>query len=177
MRKKSSKAIETINFIIEHLSDDKIYKTYDFKSKTEYYMQVPLNEALKIALQDLFRDRHPDYLERTIIRKAEKALIWEGNVSKTLLPTELFGVTHRPDFAIYIDSMRIAVEIKCHNTGSGIRSGLGQALVYSTNYDFVIYFLIDTSSNSVIVQNSDNEAEDALIQMLWKDHNIRFVIV
>ena len=177
MRRKSSKAIETIDLIINHLTAARIYETYNYRSRTEFYMKGPINEALRLALQDLFRDRHPGYLERTIVRKAKKSLTWEGNVSKSLIPTELFGVTHRPDFAIEIDSMWIAVEIKCRDSASAIRSGLGQAIVYSTDYDFVIYLLIDTSPDSVIAQSAENEAEDVFIQMLWNDHNIRFVII
>lgn len=177
MRRKTKKAIEVIDLFIDHLTNERIYRNYNYRSLRECFMRIPLNEVLRLALEDCFRYRHPSYLDRTIQRKAEKSLVWEGNPTKSITPTKLFGVTHRPDFTIEIGSMRIAVEIKTDDSGSMIRSGLGQAIVYSTDYDFVICLLIDTSPDAAISKSVDCEIENDLIRTLWNDHNIRFVIV
>ncbi len=177
MKRKTNRSVEAIDFLIDRLTNERIYRTYNYRSRNEFYMKGPLNEALRLALEELFRYRHPNYLDRTIRRKAEKALAWEGNPTKSIKPTELFGVTHRPDFSIEIDSISIAVEIKVDDSGSTIRSGLGQSLVYSTEYDFVICLIIDTSSDAIISQSTKNLVEANLIQRLWNNHNIRVVII
>lgn len=177
MRRKTKKAVAKLDLLLDHLTNKKIYRDYNFQSLDEFYMRIPLNEALKIALKDLFREQHPSYLDRTIQRKVEKALVWEGNPTKSITPTTLFGVTHRPDFVIEIGSMRVAIEIKISDSGSSIRSGLGQAMVYSTDYDFVICLFIDTSSDGEISKSVNYEIENHLIRTLWIDHNIRFVFV
>jgi len=84
MRRKTEKAIEAIDLLIDRLTNERIYRTYSYRSLSEFYMKGPLNEALRLALEDLFRYRHPNYLDRTIQRKAEKALVWEGNPTKSI---------------------------------------------------------------------------------------------
>lgn len=76
-----------------------------------------------------------------------------------------------------MEDLRIAIEVKSDDSGSGIRNGLGQALVYSTDYDFVIYLMIDKSQDSAIANSTKNDLEKALIDRLWNSHNIRMVLV
>jgi hypothetical protein len=61
--------------------------------------------------------------------------------------------------------------------GSSLREGFGQSTIYSTEYDFVIYMFIDTTSNKIILQGSKSVAEQAYLKKLWDNFNIKFLVV
>jgi len=76
-----------------------------------------------------------------------------------------------------IDAMKIAIEFKRGDSGGSLRSGIGQSLIYSTDYDFTVFLFIDTSDNSTIANCSRSEEEERFIENLWKNHNIKFIVV
>jgi len=177
MRKKTRKAIEALEHIIEFLKSDHIYKTYDYKSRSEFFLKGPINEALRDGIREYYLRKNPHYRNTTLDRKVIKALTYEGDIKKSIAGTMLFSVSHRPDYVVELDGIRTAIEIKCDDSGSGIREGLGQALVYSTNYDFVILLFIDTSKGSTIAHSVLDKNEKSIIESLWRDYNIRFELI
>ena len=84
---------------------------------------------------------------------------------------------NRPDMIFEIDAMRIAIEFKRGDSGGALRSGLGQSLIYSTDYDFTIFLFIDTSQNGKIKNCRKSEEEESLIEDLWNRYNIKFIVV
>lgn len=102
--------------------------------------------------------------------------MWEGDKQTSISNFNFMGVQHRPDFEIRIRDTVIAIEVKRGETGQAIRDGLGQALVYSQKYDFVIYLFIDKSKGKALRKATTKSKEKALLDSLWKHHNIRFAI-
>ena len=89
-----------------------------------------------------------------------------------------YGTNHRADAVFEVEeNFRLAIEIKKGNSGSSIRSGLGQSIVYSANYDFVLYFFLDTTPNKSIANADRAPHENDLTENLWDDFNIRFIVL
>ena len=86
------------------------------------------------------------------------------------------GANHRPDMAIN-DHISVAIEVKRGFNGASIREGIGQSMVYSTYYDFVVYLFIDTNKDKSIRKSLGNPPEQQFIKTLWDNHNIKFVVV
>jgi len=89
----------------------------------------------------------------------------------------LFGTQHRPDMEVNINDITIAIEIKKGDTGTDVRSGLGQCLVYQTKYSFTLFLFIDTSSDKRILNSIKSDKEMGLINSLWDNYNVMFNIV
>ena len=176
MRKKTKRAEKVLDRLIEALTDDHVYKKYRFKSLDEIHMQQALDGVLRRGIKDYYKHNGRGYRENTLDRKARRALTWEGDQQSSISGTKLFALSHRPDFVVEMEGLRIAIEIKSDDSGSGIREGIGQALVYATDHDFVIYLMIDTSRNHAIVDSVNNDPEKSLIEKLWLSHNIRMVL-
>ena len=113
MRKKTQKAVEALDHIIEFLKSDHIYKTYDYKSRSEFYLKGPIHEALRNGIREYYFRKNPHYRDSTLDRKVMKALTWEGDIKKSIAGTKLFSVSHRPDYVVELDGIRTAIEIKC----------------------------------------------------------------
>ncbi|MBA7662699.1 hypothetical protein ES703_70730 [subsurface metagenome] len=73
--------------------------------------------------------------------------------------------------------MRIAFEIKQGDDSRAFRAGIGQSIVYSTQYDFVLYFFVDTTAGGDIENAQSGEKEAQLTKSLWDVYNIKFVVV
>jgi hypothetical protein len=82
-------------------------------------------------------------------------LLWEGNVKTTVKNIMFMGTQNRPDMVFEIADLKVAIEIKRGASGSDLRSGIGQSIIYSTHYDFVLTLFIDTSDDKRVF-NSRN---------------------
>ena len=87
------------------------------------------------------------------------------------------GTSNRPDMSLDIGGVKVAVEFKKGNRGSGLREGFGQSLIYSTVFDFVIYMFIDTSDERKIVNGATSVTEQDFLENIWDNFNVKFVIV
>ena len=128
-------------------------------------------------MKSLYRDLHPNYEDYTIERKAEESVLWESASNSTINYIHSFGVQHRPDFVVNIEDLKIAVELKRGEDGSAIREGIGQSVVYSTNYDFVVYLLIDISKDKKIKNSLKEASEEYITSSLWEKFNIKLIVV
>ena len=88
-----------------------------------------------------------------------------------------FGVQHRPDFVVKIDGLKIAVEVKRGDSGSAVREGIGQSIVYAAAFDFVCHIFIDTSKDKKVLNSLQEPAERFFVKTLWNNYNIRFDVV
>jgi len=75
------------------------------------------------------------------------------------------------------NGVRVAIEFKRGQSGSSLREGFGQSLIYSTAYDFVIYMFIDTSDEKKIVNGATSVAEQSFLKNIWDNFNIKFLVV
>ena len=71
----------------------------------------------------------------------------------------------------------INLEVKKGETGSSLREGIGQSLVYSSAFDFVVYLYVDISKDKKIRDSMNGKKEQELINDLWDNHNALFQVV
>jgi len=172
---KSTKRIEVIDKILNTIADPKIYKTIDYVRYDENYIKQYIYQPLIRCIKNIHVKR--GLTESRALTKAEKSLLWEGNKETTVSNLQFLGCSHRPDMALEINGMNLAIEFKKGGNGSSLREGIGQAIVYTSKYDFVIYLLIDTTKDKSIQQASKNPLESKFINDLWNHHNVYFKIV
>ena len=98
---------------------------------------------------------------------------------RLLITFPFFATNHRPDGLLTIYDLRIAFEIKKKgDNGNALRSGIGQSVVYSTQYDFVLYFFfVNITSGHDIKSSRKGEREQYMVDSLWKNYNVKFYIV
>lgn len=175
MAKKSEKRLDTMKKIMDALKSPDIYGVINYRKQSEDKIKTYMHQPLLDTVRKLYEDR--GLTNGTAVQRAKDSLVWESNVAQTLHQTKMFGVWHRPDFTIDIDGIRIALEIKKGNNGSSIREGIGQSVVYSHDYDFVVYLFVDISPDKRMVKSLGEELESKIIADLWNNHNVMFDIV
>ena len=173
--KKSKKRLELLESIVNSLKQDDIYNVIDYKNQREDRVKQFIYPYLLNDLKRYYINTR-NIKEETAYRNAKKHLLWEGNKQTTVNNMMFFGVQHRPDMVIN-DDLNIAIEVKKGNIGSSIREGIGQSLVYSTLYDFVVYLFIDTSKDKRILNAMKSDKESSFVKKLWNEYNILFEVV
>lgn len=175
LMKKASKTehrIMLLDSIMSVISNKEIYDTIDYKRKNEEYIKQFMYQPLLRKVAERYRDRGFSY--KTYMRKAKNDLIWESNKQTTLHNMVLFGTQHRPDMELNVDGVSIAIEVKRGMVGSDIRQGIGQCIVYSAVYDFVVFLFIDTSDDKRILNSMKSDKERVLGESLWDNYNVMF---
>jgi hypothetical protein len=76
-----------------------------------------------------------------------------------------------------MNGIKIAIEFKRGDKGSDLRAGIGQSMIYSTHYDFVLYLFIDTSGDKRIFNATGGVNEQEFVEMLWDQYNIKFTVI
>jgi hypothetical protein len=175
--KKTAARMKIINRIVSSLSNEKVFKGVLVENWNEKELSIQLNNFLREGMKKIFKDLYPHQTVGKIEKRVDKAILWERASDKTIRANPIFGTRHRPDFAVHIRDLKIAVEIKKGGGGDSLRGGIGQCLIYSMDYDFVIYLYIDVSDGRTVKTNSAGERESYLIRSLWERYNIWLVIV
>ena len=173
---KTKKRLNIIETICEGITNREIFETIDYKHQSEdkikqFTYPVLVNCLTEFLVQNRNKDRDK---ARSFIKERLK---WEGNVNTTVHHTLFMGTMNRPDMVLEIDGNRIAIEFKRGDSGGALRSGIGQSLIYSTDYDFTVFLFIDTSFDGRIKNCSKSIKEEELVQDLWKRHNIKFIVI
>ncbi len=175
--KKSAKRIEIISKILSLLSSPDIFNVVDPHTWNEERIQTYMHKELSEGMIGIFESLYPSQQKRTIEKKAIASLNWSGDIRKTIHNLPVMGVLHRPDFEININDIRIAVEVKLGDDGSSVREGIGQCVLYSVVYDFVIYVLVDATEDFSIRESLHGQPEQFLVSSLWDIFNIRLQVV
>jgi hypothetical protein len=173
--KKRSSLVEAI---IDSLEKNDIFLgIVSNKNATEGQIQKSLFLQLENKLPSILLD-HLKFSEKKSKKIVKEGFKWEQKLTTTVPSFNFFATNHRPDAVLEIDeSLRIAIELKKGNSGQALRAGVGQALVYSTQYDFTIYLFVDTTPKRDIKDSHTAKKEEALINSLWKNYNVRFIVV
>lgn len=173
---KSTKRQNVIETICEGITHREIFETIDYKNQSEdkikqftYPILVNSLTNFLVKVRGKDRDRARNFVK--------ERLLWEGNIKTTVHHTRFMGTMNRPDMIFEIDATKIAIEFKRGDSGGALRSGIGQSLIYSTDYDFTIFLFIDTSKDGKIKNCKKSEEEQWLIDDLWKRYNIKFLVV
>lgn len=175
MASKTVKRNELLDSVVRVISHKDIYDTIDYKRRNEDFIK-------QFMYQPLLNEITNNYIKKglkkeTAVQKAKNSLVWESNKKTVLHNMVRFGCQHRPDMELNIDNIRIAIEVKKGGIGSDVRQGFGQCLVYSSNYDFVIFLFVDTSDDKRILNSMDGEKERLIGESLWKNFNALFCVV
>jgi len=168
---KSQKRRGILDEILNTIKDPYVYKTIDYVKKDEAYVKAFLHGPLIKKVKQLYMT-HTMVREETVAEHALSSVVWEGDKKTTVHNMTLFGVMHRPDMEVNFNDMNIALEFKKGDSGQSVRDIIGQSIVYSKAYDFVISLLIDTSPRKNIVNSINGIHEQTIIKSLWDMHNI-----
>ncbi|MDY7002303.1 MAG: hypothetical protein SVS15_11060 [Thermodesulfobacteriota bacterium] len=174
--KKTSRRMSILNDLLEVLMSKDIFETIHYHNRNESYIKQYLYQPLQRKISKMFEE----YLclkPSTANKRARTALRWEGDKKTTVNNFLFFGTQHRPDFDLFIDDLKIAIEIKRGESGTAIREGVGQSLVYTTHYDFCVYIFIDTSKDKKIVNAFTSDKEEEFVRLLWENNNVIFRVV
>ena len=174
---KSKKRLNLLESICDGITHQEIFETIDYKKQSEDKIKQFTYPILVNNLTDFLVSKRGWKDSKRAREFVKTNLRWEGNVKTTVHHTLFMSTKNRPDMVLQMDEMNIAIEFKRGDNGRALRSGMGQSLIYSTDYDFVIYLFIDTSDNKSIKLSSNNHKEEVLMESLWSRYNIKFIVV
>ncbi len=175
MAKKTDRRVKLLQSIILHMKSHNMFsKQVSRKRDTENVIQKNLFLSLEDKLEEFL-------IEYGIREKKSKELVanfqWEQKLTTTVNNFTVFSTNHRPDAILDLDDFRIGIEIKKGDGGSALRSGLGQCLLYSTEFDFVLYLFVDITPNQNIRKSTEGQREKDIIEDLWNSHNVMFDVI
>lgn len=177
-KSKTSKRIALLDGIIKIMEEHEWFSEIVARKKdTEGQIKKALFLRLRKDLPNLFMSLlNINASKASDI--ANKDFKWEQNRDTIVKNFTFFNTSHRPDAELTLpEGIRIAIEIKKGQDGGALRSGIGQSVVYSQKYDFVLYFFVDTSDSASIKSAYTGVDEEDLIKSLWNNYNIRFFVV
>lgn len=176
-KRKGKKLMKVINDMMEMMmSHENLSPKIGRKSKTETSIQETVFSKLDMNLPDVVQ-KYYGYTRKTAKKIVDKDFCFEAKTNCHVSSVQFFGKPHRPDAEFELKGVTYGFEIKKGKKGFSIRSGIGQSIVYSTQFDFVLYFFVDTSKGRDIKNVEEGSKESAIIDSLWDDYNIKFVII
>ena len=177
--KKTEQRVNLINALAESMRSHELFSDNVARKDSEGHIQKTLFLRLEKGkeLQRILTENLKGINELKAKEIALNKFSYEQDKNTTVTQFITFGTSHRPDAVLEIGDLRIAIEVKKGDIGSAIRSGLGQSLLYSYEYDFVIYFFVDTTPGLNIKSSMSGEKESHIIKSLWDNHNVKFVVV
>lgn len=175
--RKGQRRVKFIEDILHEMKNhDTLRKTIKRNSKDEKDIQDAVFSTLDSRLPAIISD-HYDISIKASKKKVRNNFNFEKKSNCAVSNFPFFGTNHRPDADLSIYGTDFGFEIKKGSSGGSIRNGIGQSIVYSTQFDFVIYFFVDTSKGRNIKNVTEGDKESNLVDSLWNSHNIRFVVV
>ena len=179
MTKKSEGRTKLIDDIIDVMVSHELFSDNVKRRDDEATIQKTLFLRLEKGngLQKILTENGRATTKEEANLIALKKFSWEQDTITTVKQFITFGTQHRPDAVLDLGDIRIAIEIKKGNNGSAVRSGLGQSLLYSHEYNFTIFFFVDTTDGLNIKNSVGGEKEQVIIKDLWENHNVKFVVV
>lgn len=175
-KSKSLKRIELLELISESITQDDIFNVIDYRNKSEDQIKQFVYPHLVESLTNYLM-QETDIEKSKAKERIQKALKWEGNVNTTVNHILFMGTQNRPDMILEINGLKIAIEFKRGDKGSDLRSGIGQSMIYSTHYDFVLYLFVDISKDKRIVNARGGVNETEFVELLWNQFNIKFITI
>ncbi len=173
-QKRSSLVIEIISVLKENeIFSEIVTRQHDTEALFQKVLFLRLQKKLPSMLSSIL-----GFSEKKSTKIAEEDFKWEQKVTTPVPSFNFFATNHRPDAVLEInEELRVAIELKKGDSGQSLRAGIGQALVYSTQFDFTIYLFIDITKALDIRSSFNGSKEQALINSLWKNYNVKFIVV
>ena len=172
---KSQKRSEFIDLISESITHDEVLGTIDYKHKTEDQIKKFIHPHLVESLTNYIAEN--ENKDKEVAEEyVKKNLKWKGNKTNAVSHILFMGTENRPDMVVDMNGLKIAIEFKKGKSGSDVRAGIGQSIIYSTHYDFVLYFFIDISDDKTIKNAQGGVNETEFVELLWEQYNIKFIV-
>lgn len=178
MTVKSTKRTQLLNAIVDNLTSHEIFSDNVKRDKdTEKAIQKSLFLRLeKSALRPILTESF-GVNESKIDDILNKHFKYEQDTQTVVNHFSMFATQHRPDAILELDDLRIAIEIKKGDNGAAIRSAIGQSVLYSKEFDFVIVVMVDTTPGRDIKNSVSGKREHDIITELWDRNNTMFIVV
>ena len=177
LARKTEKRTKLLDRILDVMKKNEFFSDEISRgSDSENQIQRVVFSRLEMELVKILPDVERINADRAKA-KIHDSFAWEKKKNVNVPNFPFFGTNHRPDAVLTIDDIRIAFEIKKGHAGDTLRAGIGQAVVYSTQFDFVLYFFVDTTKARDIRNSLGAKKENQLVHSLWENYNVRFVVV
>ena len=176
---KSEKRTQLIHDISEGLISHEIFSD-NVRRKKDKEAQIQKALFLRLEKGGLLKQilsKHYFFDDNKIDEFISKNFSYECDNHTTVKHWNTFGCKHRPDAILKFDKFKIAIELKLAKSGSSLRGGIGQAILFSKDAAFTIYMVVDTSEDKKILKSFHKDKEQSIVQDLWNNHNIHFVVV
>lgn len=176
LKSKSQKRIAFIDYISEAVTHQDIFGTIKYQNQSEEKIKQFIYPHLVENLAEYVVKEQG--LEKSDAKElVKKSLKWEGNVNTTVHHILFMGTQNRPDMVLEMNGIKIAIEFKRGDKGSDLRAGIGQSMIYSTHYDFVLFLFIDTSADKRIFNATGGVNEQEFVRIMWDQYNTKFIVV
>jgi len=176
LKSKSQKRIAFIDYISEAVTHQDIFGTIKYQNQSEEKIKQFIYPHLVENLAEYVVKEQG--LEKSDAKElVKKSLKWEGNVNTTVHHILFMGTQNRPDMVLEMNGIKIAIEFKRGDKGSDLRAGIGQSMIYSTHYDFVLFLFIDTSEDKRIFNATGGVNEQEFVRIMWDQYNTKFIVV
>jgi hypothetical protein len=87
------------------------------------------------------------------------------------------GTSNKPTLTVDSAGIKVAIEFVKGSRGSDLREAIGQSMIYSTAYDFVLCVFIDGTEDGRIKGGSTSITEHYFLNNLWDNFNVKFTLV
>ena len=87
------------------------------------------------------------------------------------------GTTNKPTLTVESAGIKVAIEFIKGDRGSDLREAIGQTMIYSTAYDFVMCIFLDSTDDKRIKAGSSSTTEHYFLNNLWDNFNVKFTLV
>ena len=175
MAKKTDRRVKLLKSIMSRMKNHNMFsKHVSRKRDSESIIQKNLFLSLEEKLDEfLVTYGMNDKKSKQIVANFQ----WEQKLTTTVNNFTVFSTNHRPDAILDLEDFRIGIEIKKGEGGGTLRSGLGQCLLYSSEFDFILYLFVDITPNQNIQKSTNGSREKEIIEDLWQSHNVMFDII
>ena len=175
LSQKSARRVKLLKRIMSDMREHDMFSNIVSRvNDTESYIQ----KNVFLSLEKVLKSNLIEYgLSEKKSNNAVESFKWEQKVTTTVNNFTVFSTNHRPDAVLDIGDIRIGIEIKKGDSGAALRSGLGQCVLYGTEYDFVLYLFVDITPNQNIAKSINGEREQEVVNGLWENHNVMLSII
>jgi len=175
MKNKSKKVREFMDGLFKFIVDNPQFR-WKTNKKSEPEIQTEIRPLIIQYLMLYFQQQGV----KDFVRKANSAFYWEGQEGQYEKDrTPVFGSKNYPDFIIQ-EPYKIAFEYKQAETGSMVKTGIGQSIVHtlSGDYDYVMYLYHDENKDQKTVKSViDGSREQGIIDLIWDQFNIYLKVI
>lgn len=109
--------------------------------------------------------------------KAKTMIKFESSKTTGARNMHFMGTSNKPTLTVDSAGIKVAIEFVKGSRGSDLREAIGQSMIYSTAYDFVLCVFIDGTEDGRIKGGSTSITEHYFLNNLWDNFNVKFTLV